>query len=584
MSNEISSVYNKLHQLPCVLHWKNWAQTHPLQCAASAIIIGSATFAAVSLVRSNWQQLADRTAHIVIDRETLAQRLGGTSELEAIQTLVQTADPRLEESPPEVTPVVVQSPSSAPVSENLEHQVISPAPASVVVQDPPPTPVPENSPLQVITPTTSVIVQSPSPADPRLEESPPEVTPVVVQSPSSAPVSENLEHQVISPAPAPVVVQDPPPTPVPENSQLQVIIPTTSVIVQSPSPKAIEQNRSYQERALDKRLQITLRASNFKACRELIKQGACPNIKNHKGLTPFKEALQGRDLIKCKFLIDNGVIPDAEDLKELEKLLTARKYTSIDMAMRAFPVKRPNPHEPEIFLDDRFQSLEKLARRSPQDLERLTHGIALLNIADESFDAPSYGIITEKFSPSLNSWYAKIAANFTVVRVLVDKRKKLDKTTTLVKKLLPKLPLLHWALDGHANAEVTDLSAKERFTIHNGKILEKVAEQVDFLGTMSLWGCKCAAGDVDNLATQFSKYGRIMFASPILVSGVVCEMRYDQDLQKPVLVTFFEKDGQSLVKAYADGKLLVSGAIENKNDVFDVVLSTLKAKPQPSGS
>jgi len=318
-------------------------------------------------------------------------------------------------------------------------------------------------------------------------------------------------------------------------------------------------------------LHLAIESGATNIAKELIKAGAAPDGESLRlaithnrdelvehlldlGVQPNEEVMRDAvkidSLQKVRTLIDHGGVMDPETKLRLMARLVDKKCACPHL----FFLQRPKMYALEVFYDHAFQPLSKIA---PQ---YLTKPILLLNIADYEAAGPYHGAITQYFTSSFDHKYEKMAKRFTLVRVMVDDANKLVSTMDRVRAALPKLPLLHWALNGHGGPQAIGLS-KNHLTTDTGSVMGEIGKRIDQHGTASLWGCLNGEDD-KNLAEIFSKYTfpAIVFASPSLVSSIA-PYTFQLTPTTPVFAPFFQDDygKPEPSRAYRDGELVADG-------------------------
>lgn len=168
--------------------------------------------------------------------------------------------------------------------------------------------------------------------------------------------------------------------------------------------------------------------------------------------------------------------------------------------------------------------------------------------------------INKYFMPSYRYLHDKISRHFTLLKATVSDPENIPSLIDRVKTVLPGLPILHCAINGHGNNAAIGFSSR-RFTVTDTSLMQKIGQRIDQPGTISLWGCNNGYED-HNLAQTFSQYvsPTIVFASPEEVGNVTPNI-VKLAAKTPVFIPFFQNDygKPELLKAYRAGEEIVDG-------------------------
>jgi hypothetical protein len=347
-------------------------------------------------------------------------------------------------------------------------------------------------------------------------------------------------------------------------SQLGALIDVDEVeLPQQPFPATPEQQK------LDEELRTAIRNGMVSDCRECIARGANPKA-NHTGESLLTAAIDLEDLIKCKLLIDNGVYPSPEERAKLQDLLFQISPAYFSDKMARFLIQRPPPGAPQIWFKNRFRSLEALYKNCPQLLGRLVKKIALLNIVDERFENPNYGVVSNRFDSVTNrSTHELLDETRTLMRAFIQEHDHLFSVIGRVKTCVPHLPIENWHLSGHANEySIETGSGFRHFLTHtDGDEIVQIARMMSTSGIISLSGCSCGKGD-ENLAQILSKHTneRIVCAASGHTTTITWKTIH-LNHEKSILLPFFTSSNDQFTKtrAYINGQLIGSGTIDDES-------------------
>lgn len=309
-------------------------------------------------------------------------------------------------------------------------------------------------------------------------------------------------------------------------------------------------------------LHLAVSRGDAAICKLLLKKRADVNATNQEGLTPLQIACDTcKNPTVWRLLIDYGACVDSKSRMFITQLF----HTIPDI--HYFFIQRPELNIPQIFYGRRFLSL------SEASCKFANKPLFLLNIAAHEKMGPDYGAIGKYFNDQnftpCSQVYQEFAKNFTVVRVLVNNVAQLVPVFDKVMKFFPKIPCLHWALNGHGDRHSIGLGQYSIFNADHRHIMQQIAKRVGDVhnrGTISLWGCcngKSGPQSEDNIAQAFSEMspGAIVFASPEPVTTVTIRVIPSSKTKGDFLPIIFFEDEKFTVKAYRNGQLIADGEL-----------------------
>lgn len=322
------------------------------------------------------------------------------------------------------------------------------------------------------------------------------------------------------------------------------------------------------ERTWNENLRGALLTRDVTAYNYAIEMGADVNAPREDGKTPLQIAIAANNLPACKFLLDRGAKPTAEDKMRLERALIKKGVQTHEIYN--FFLERPTLHTPQVLMPNgTFVNIASLPVSTR--LALFTKPIALFLIQNEGINQYYGGVSKEFDEHAIFSFYERIAPDFTVIRILMNDRDRIVPLMDQIKDFFPGLPLLNMTIHGHGNPNCVELGPNSFLTTEDTAILEHAGLRLDPNATVDVSGCECANGP-NNLIQRMSYcMKRIVMGSPQPVGGTIAEIRYPQP-NLPTLVSFHSPDMEKFhVHAYKNGIEVVRGDHGNKSVTDNIV-------------
>jgi hypothetical protein len=308
--------------------------------------------------------------------------------------------------------------------------------------------------------------------------------------------------------------------------------------------------------ALDKNRWSPLHSAAFHSLRDLgemcellMEKGADISARDIHGKTPLQIVTTvGGSLEIYRHFVDHAARFDAESLSAVSKILKSQP------SCEAFFIPKPKLYDIEIFFNGKFVSLSKINKKL------FTKPIAILNVAAYEKIGENFGAIARSFLKTFDPFYLEMAKKYTLARILVDDPNRLVTITQNVQQSFPKLPIGHWALNGHGDEGAVGIGKNRLFTSTQTRLMQEISSYVHENGSIALWGCLNAEGD-SNIVQEFSKNAKqIVFGCP---QEVLCDpgpsvMVWSSKRGGPPLVIPFLTIAPEFqaIRAYKNGELI----------------------------